>query len=698
MISQINIEMIVKNVMLAFLLTIFIVQNGYTQLDTTMISQDVTSPWLAPVITDDMTKDPEQNRLWRLGQHKYPAQPKHMWELGLHAGNFFIDGDIDHKVLAGLGMGIHIRKALTYFTSIRFEGFYGTTKGLERQPWRHRSFGGGLVESGPDFTGWEAYDGSNPDAAEWFPSYKTKYYYGAVQLVFNIGNLLWHQERNKWNTYVGLGVGLDHHTAMLDLQDAQGAYTNLRDRTQFSRDRFDTKAGRDEISRTLEEIYDGVYETEGFKKTGIFRIGDDFNIHAVFTGSVGFARKVSRRLNIGLEHQVMASDNDYLDGIKFRTSTDQSNNVDIAHYTNLRLAINMGNFKKRVEPLYWINPMENVFGEIAELKSRPQFEWIDEDNDGVLDLIDQELDTPEGCLVDTKGVTLDSDGDTVVDCRDKEPFSPPGYPVDADGVAQIDDETLPILTEQDVITIIQNNCDACQNSSIGYYEGSTGGTVLGSEQTATGTGTGTEEGTTQTSNPSTGTTNPSTGGTAPISGGTSGVSGGSTPGTIGRIIHTGCGNWFLPMINFDLDKYSLRPEAYVSLHQIASVMRKCPNLQVTAHGHTDVRNSNNYNRVLSYNRAKEAVDYLVSAYGIEPSRFNIMYGGEESPLIHNLKDNHFTDDLEEQMQFINRRVEFRVSEGTDFNMARPEGRNAGSRTPGPSRPGSKYKGNKNSGY
>ena len=136
----------------------------------------------------------------------------------------------------------------------------------------------------------------------------------------------------------------------------------------------------------------------------------------------------------------------------------------------------------------------------------------------------------------------------------------------------------------------------------------------------------------------------------------------------------------------------------MSLHQIAGVMKKCPELCVTAHGHTDVRNSNSYNRMLSYNRAKEAVDYLVSAYGIERTRFNLMFGGEESPLIPNLKNNHYTTDFEEEMQFINRRVEFRVCEASDFNMGRPEGRNAGSRTPGSSRPGTKYKGNKNSGY
>ncbi len=683
-----------RNVILAAIAIFLFSVDIQAQLDTVITTASDDSPWLAPVITDEMTKDPEQNRQYRLGQYKYSAQPKHMWEIGLHAGNFFIDGDVDHAPIAGLGTGIHFRKALTYFTSIRFDGFAGKTSGLERQPWRHKANGGGLVENNNTFNGWEPYNGSNANATDWFPSYETSYYYGAVQVIFNIGNVLFHKERNKWNTYVGIGLGVDHHSTMLDLTDESGAaYENLRSRAGFTRQVFNTNAGRADIGTSLEAIYDGVYETEGFKKAGIFRIGDDFNIHPVFTGSFGVSRKLSRRINIGLEHQMMASDNDYLDGIKFRSATDQSNNVDIAHYTNLRLGLNLGRFKKKVEPLYWVNPMETVFNDLAEVKARPQFEWEDEDNDGVLDLIDQELETPEGCLVDTKGVTLDSDGDGVVDCRDKEPYSPPGYPVDADGIAQIDEEEVNILTEQDVITIINKNCDACQNGDYSYLPGTSTvvtptGTVLGSGQTNS-------DGTTTVTDENGETINIGKIGSGSVSGvGTTTT----TPGTMGRVIHTGCGNWFLPMINFDLDKYELRPEAYVSMHQIASVMRKCPELVVTAHGHTDVRSANNYNRVLSYNRAKEAVDYMVSVYGIDRARFNLMFGGEESPLIPNLKSNHYTTALEEEMQFINRRVEFRVSEGADYNMGRPDGPNAGVKSYGSSRPGSKYNGNKNSGY
>src|SRR5690606_36492206 len=107
------------------------------------------------------------------------------------------------------------------------------------------------------------------------------------------------------------------------------------------------------------------------------------------TASLGVSRKLSKRINIGLEHQVMLSDNDMLDGIRFRTAYDQTNNNDIAHYTNIRVGINLGNFDKVSEPLYWLNPLNYQMNDIAELKQRPVFDLTDSDGDGVIDMLDQ---------------------------------------------------------------------------------------------------------------------------------------------------------------------------------------------------------------------------------------------------------------------------------------------------------------------
>ena len=122
-----------------------------------------------------------------------------------------------------------------------------------------------------------------------------------------------------------------------------------------------------------------------------------------------------------------------------------------------------------------------------------------------------------------------------------------------------------------------------------------------------------------------------------------------------------CGEWFLPMINFDLDKYYIKPEFYKQLHYVAEVMDYCPEMAVVAYGHTDVRRSNEYNMVLSFNRATAAKEYLVNTYGIDEARILVMFGGEESPMIPDLPDHHNISKEKEMQQYINRRVEFRVA-------------------------------------
>lgn len=579
-------------------------------------------------VTDEMTQNPEQNKMWRMGQTDYSAKPKSAWELGVHAGHAFIDGDVDRTLPGGYGVGLHLRKSLHYVFSVRGDLFYGQMTGLETQPWTTRSQGGGLVEYGrpgdPDFVNdYAKYEGTNG----WFPSHKTTYMYGALQGVINIGNLLFHKDRNKWNWYLALGVGLDNHVTKLDLLDGSGnAYGNgdLVGAAGFTSTLFDTKEGRDEIKDNLNNIYDGEYETQGFRKQGIFKIGDETNIHVVWTGSMGISRKLTKRINLGLEHQLMVTDNDYLDGIKYRTEVDQTNNVDLIHYTNLRLGINLGNLDKVSEPLYWLNPLDATFNDIAELKQRPVLDLSDEDGDGIIDMLDQELDTPAGCPVDTRGVTLDSDGDGFADCKDEEPYSPPGFDVDNKGVASV-----PTLTEDDVNSIVNNKTSAIM----------------------------------------------------------------STVNSMNTTSRSDCGKWFLPMIHFDLDRYNIKPDFYGQLHHVANVMKMCPEVCVAAVGHTDARNSNDYNRVLSYNRAQATVDYLVTNYGIDRSRFKLMYGGEDTPMLgaSNAKS--------ESQHYMNRRVEFRVCGNGDYDMGRPEGPSAGRGDRSTrSASGSSYSGNKNSGY
>ena len=158
------------------------------------------------------------------------------------------------------------------------------------------------------------------------------------------------------------------------------------------------------------------------------------------------------------------------------------------------------------------------------------------------------------------------------------------------------------------------------------------------------------------------------------------------------LVNTGCGEWFLPMIHFDLDKYYIKPEYFGQLHHVAEVLEKCPDLCVTVVGHTDSSSSNDYNKVLSYNRGNAAVDYLVMNYGVSRDRLKLMYGGEEDPLVKNVPSSGGRE--VESQQYMNRRVEFRVCDDSDFDMDMPE---AGSRKNSGMK-SSSNSGNKNSGY
>ena len=92
---------------------------------------------------------------------------------------------------------------------------------------------------------------------------------------------------------------------------------------------------------------------------------------------------------------------------------------------------------KSVEPLYWKNPLEFVYGELNSPKRMklPKPILDDADGDGVTDQFDREPNTPAGAPVDSHGVSSDTDGDGVPDFKDKQLITPSEcQPVDANGI------------------------------------------------------------------------------------------------------------------------------------------------------------------------------------------------------------------------------------------------------------------------
>lgn len=419
-------------------------------LSTGLTAQTTDDEFAAPVIEDEMTSDPEQNKMWRTGQAVYSAKPKHMWELGIHAGTSFISGDVEAPFPAGYGFGLHLRKAINYTLSFRLDGTYQSSKGFDARSFNYlaaeRTYHQN-IEATPILVG---YTDETINSDNIHRNYKTDLLDLSLEGIFNFGNVLFHNPTNKWNTFLVIGAGLGFPKTHVDLLNGDQLYDFSGVTEGLD---LETRDGRKESRNRLKDLLDGDFETEGgVEKDVLAFLGDHKTIIPHFHFGLGVSRKLSRRINLGLEHRVVLSDNDLLDGFEDRTNVDETTSNDIPHYTSLRLGINLGSFERRIEPLYWVNPLDGPLTDIAELKQRPKFDLTDSDGDGVIDMTDQEINTPAGCPVDTRGVTLDSDGDNVVDCKDQEPYSPPGYEVDNNGVAQIPDPGY--LTEEEVVNVI----------------------------------------------------------------------------------------------------------------------------------------------------------------------------------------------------------------------------------------------------
>ena len=84
-------------------------------------------------------------------------------------------------------------------------------------------------------------------------------------------------------------------------------------------------------------------------------------------------------------------------------------------------------------------------------------------------------------------------------------------------------------------------------------------------------------------------------------------------------------------INFDYDKYNLKPEAQEILKKGAPAYLKYRDYKLVVEGHCDERGTAEYNLALGEKRATEAAKYLADL-GIEKERIKTISYGKEMPL------------------------------------------------------------------
>jgi outer membrane protein OmpA-like peptidoglycan-associated protein len=107
----------------------------------------------------------------------------------------------------------------------------------------------------------------------------------------------------------------------------------------------------------------------------------------------------------------------------------------------------------------------------------------------------------------------------------------------------------------------------------------------------------------------------------------------------------------LENIYFDLDKWTIKPKAATTLDLLANLLLKYPRMEIQLGAHTDSRSSDSYNLVLSNNRAKATLNYIVSK-GVNKLRLTSKGFGELQPLVD------CGDNCSEVEHSINRRCEF----------------------------------------
>ena len=134
----------------------------------------------------------------------------------------------------------------------------------------------------------------------------------------------------------------------------------------------------------------------------------------------------------------------------------------------------------------------------------------------------------------------------------------------------------------------------------------------------------------------------------------------------------------LPEILYDLAKWDLKPQYQDSLQGLIQTLRDNPSLVIELAAHTDTRDTDERNDILSQRRAQSVVDYLIIR-GIEPQRLVAKGYGEHVPrtmkknivrdgflftegavLDEDLINSLSTTREKEAAHQLNRRTEFRV--------------------------------------
>lgn len=406
------------------------------------------------------------------------------------------------------------------------------------------------------------------DPIQWPVKYSTPLSEGTLEMVYNFGNISFLNRNKNFHLTTSLGLGL------------------------FG---FNTQVRRDSASTAIERSSGKITEL-----MIPFSFGFKYNISKI---SIGAA----------LEYRKTFTDNvDATSRAKSETDNYAMFTVGV-HYT----------FGKKNKPMEWVNPMEVVYNDIADLKEKIDIVSGDKDKDGISDLFDKDNNTPDGAKVYGDGTAIDTDGDGIIDMNDADPFTPKGAKVDAlgqeldtDGDGVPDSRDLEPNTPPGAII----NFQGITLANPGEF--GAGATAIGDSRTGTG-----ENGKTE-------------GGGEAGAAGASGAAG--VPG-----MGAGRSSGFLPSVFFDMASATVKSIYHDRLLTIARTMRANPAVKLRITGNCDAAGSVEENIRLGQRRAENVKQHLMSQYGIDGSRIRTESKGKNELVAKSLNP-------------MNRRVDFTI--------------------------------------
>jgi OmpA-OmpF porin, OOP family len=461
-------------------------------------------------------------------------------------------------------------------------------------------------------------NGLDYTVAPWYHNYKTEFMSLSVQGIWSLNSFNFKQQSKKINWYLFGGVGANQYKAYYDAKGSDGQQHDFS-RVGDGLDPERNKDDRNEAKDRVKDILDGDYETRAETATGR-RSGTTTDDEPTF--QLNLHADVGLGVSFKLSEKINIS-------LEHKATVVFGNEGDLLDGYRWRTTSDLTQYRDLVN---YTNVRINFNIGKRENRSEPLW-WV-----SPLGLISEDLAEVKGRPIFDK---TDADNDGVFDIVDDEKDTPEGYPVNTKGVQlDSDKDGIPDGIDKEPYTP-PTLVGSVNNEGVGIV-------------------------------PDPGYVNED---------------------DVNRIVDAklkvleasmadGVSDWILPIVNFDLDKYNIRPSEYGKLHQVATLMKAHENLRILVTGYTDLTATDCYNQVLSYNRSETAINYLVNKYGISRDRLVLDWAGETNPL----------EDTQRVSSW-NRRVEFSVAKGqTDKAMPDCGTTKAGSGK------GSKYSGNKEAGY